>query len=77
MAKKTIEQFEKQYGFMIEGKFDPKKQVTEEEFQKLADSHVTVGTTFGEREKWLEANGYEVNRKNMMDGSLTVKQESE
>lgn len=74
--RKSVKDWEAHLGVIFIGDIDLKKKVTEDEALELirggASTHVPVNHEG--RKKWLEYNGYEVTRENMINGSLpTVK----
>lgn len=61
--------------FVTDETVDLEEKITWDEFVKLymVDRSRSLGVNFEFREKWLKDNGYEVNRKNMIDTSLSGK----
>ena len=74
MSKKTLEAFEKERGFIILGDIDLKREITEEELLELMHSNGFHGVDFEKRIKFLEDNGYEVTRDNLIDSSLSYRE---
>lgn len=74
MVTKTIGEFEKQKNCILIGA-DPKKKVTEEEF----DSYPAQkwGVMHDDRIEFLKANRYEVTRQNMVDPNLSSRTDEE
>ncbi len=74
MTKKLITTLEKEHGILLLGKIDETKKLTDEEFGELIkDHHNFVGVNYEDRIKFLNDNGYEVTRENMIDGTLGTK----
>lgn len=64
MATKTLEQWEKQKGFIVIGG-DPSAKMTEEEVDAI-DLGKKHGVNHADRINFLRQNGYEVTRENMV-----------
>lgn len=75
--KKTFNEWEIEQGVLVIGTLtkDLEKQMTKEEFEAVAykDGKFPHGVNWTDRTKFLENNGYAVNRKNMVDSSLSAK----
>ena len=75
--KKTFNDWEKEYGCLVVG--TPEKEltqaITKDEFEAIAfkDGKVPQGVNWDDRTKFLQENGYAINRKNMIDSSLSHK----
>jgi len=67
---KTIGDYERERNLILRGDADTSKQVTADEFDELQQEHAFTGIDHAGRMAWLQDNGYEVNRANMMDISL-------
>lgn len=77
--KKTLSQLERERGVIIQGA-SANRKFTDEEFNAFlaeTDSANIIGCNHEDREKFLRANGYEVNRKNMIDSELSAVPEEE
>lgn len=75
--KKPVTQWEKEQLMVVnipDGDKLLDKEVTADEFKSLVDKHNFVGVNHEDRIQFLEDNGYEVNRKNMVDPELSAKQ---
>lgn len=74
MAKLLVTTLEKRQGVIITGDFDLSQKMTEDEFAELIRNEKVeyVGVDHEFRVNFLKNNGYEVNRENMVDLSLTV-----
>jgi len=74
MMKDTISEFEKETGKFL---FDVSElPETREEFDELtADLNKWFGVDYEYRVKFLEENGYELTRENVIDAHLPVRQE--
>lgn len=75
MAKDIITPFEKQTGFVSK---DPKRAATFKTVEEMQEdiplnSNEYVGVNYDDRVKFLKANGYDVTRKNLIDGTLSAK----
>lgn len=72
MAEKTrkISEYEFDANLMIIGDVNQDKKVTADEFAELSTLDKVIGVNHEDRTEWLERNGYEVTRANMMDGNL-------
>jgi hypothetical protein len=73
--KHKLGDLEKKFNVIVTAKgVRSDRSLTEAEFieEYIAKDQSTVVDHVG-RTKWLEDNGYEVTRANMLDGSLTVK----
>lgn len=68
--RKTFEEWEKDRGLFAKdlGQFKSSKEMTQDEFLQLfyANSGSFVGVNYKDRVKFLEANGYEVSRENLI-----------
>ena len=77
MTKKLLTTHEKENNVMFVGKVDEKAKYTDSEFKEIVNQRIEAGTIVGvnhdERVAFLEQNGYEVTRENMLNGALTVK----
>jgi len=73
---KTLEEWERQKGLVVRnlGSRKPGHQLTEEDFMTINDF---VGVNYEDRIAFLKANGYEVNRANLIDSGLSTRQEEE
>ena len=73
---KTIEQWEKEKGLIVIDDIDPKQELSEAEFNKRYSflGSNTVGVNHEDRIQFLEANGYEVTRENMINSELSAKE---
>lgn len=68
---KSVEYWEIKKGFIVVAKdIKPETSMTEEEFD-LIPLHDKVGVNHSDRTKFLEANGYEVTRENMINSALS------
>lgn len=78
MAKDNITDIEKKSGFIARNKKSLPKTTDIDEFIKQVipgiDSGEFIGVMYADRVEFLEANGYEVTRANLIDASLSVKQ---
>lgn len=68
---KTIRDWEKQKGFIVKTATDLDQQMTEQEFDaiSLSEKH---GVDHESRTQFLNDNGYEVTRENMINTSLSA-----
>lgn len=75
MTKKLITTLEKERGLLFLGKIDEKKKLTDDEFDELLSENTNnfVGVDHEGRTKFLEDNGYEITRENMVDSTLGVR----
>ena len=75
MAKKALKTLEKERGILFTSDVDPDERYSDEEFTDLlnADTSAWIGVDHEGRTQFLKDNGYEVNRHNMLDGSLSIK----
>lgn len=75
--KKTFEEWEKSKGFFARnpGDFSSSKTITEEEFDDLLRTNRDgfVAVFYKERIEFLNKNGYEVNRENLINSDLSAK----
>lgn len=65
----TIEELEKKCNMFLTVEHDPKQKMDEDEFRQFAISN-GKGVMYEERVQWLEKNGYEVTRENLLDANL-------
>ena len=73
--KKTIQEWEKEKGFIITDKsIDIDKQITEEEINAIPVG-LKHGVDHKSRTEFLVSNGYEVTRENLTNPELSAKQE--
>ena len=81
MIKKTFSEHEKESGkFALEvGKYGGSRTMSREEFDNIVKSHMSefTGVDYKNRVKFLEANGYEVNRENLINAELSAKPTAE
>lgn len=71
MSKKALKTYEKERGLIFVGDaVDLDARYSEEEFLEFWSVNEYVGVDHESRTEWLKNNGYEVNRKNMIDHSL-------
>lgn len=76
MTKKSIAEFEKEKGLIFKNIKDDSKKITEDEFNKMIeDINSWVGVDYALRLAFLKDNGYEVNRENLINSSLSVRQD--
>lgn len=73
--KKTLAVWELERSLMIRGDVDEKQEMTGEEFMALAQEQGHLGVAIEARREWLKENDHEVTRENMMDDTLTVKEQ--
>lgn len=69
MTKKEDKLFtdlEKQFGVVFEGDYITVSKLTEKEALELFTEGKCIGVTFDDRVKFLEDNGYEVTRENLV-----------
>lgn len=65
--QKPLGEFEKDMGVIFHDKVDLNKKITRSEFLAMLDDDSSfTWVTHDDRAKWLEQNGYEVTRKNMI-----------
>lgn len=69
---KTIGDFEKEQGMIVLGE-DPTTIITRADFDALPQ-YKKIGVNHEDRVAFLEANGYEVTRENMVDVNLSHRQ---
>lgn len=71
---KTIEQWEREKGWLVtRPDVNPQQKLSEEDFDAIPHNEKT-GVNYEDRIKFLKANGYEVNRQNLGDSSLSHKE---
>lgn len=75
--KKTIDAWEREKHYMVQGKVTASKEVTEDEFLELAQTQGYLGIDHDAREKLLKDNGHTVSRANMLNGDLSAKTPAE
>ena len=68
--------FDESFGGAVQDIYDGSRKVTEEEFAKLLEEQGSTALNFEDREKWLQDNGYEVTRANMINASLSTVQKA-
>lgn len=71
--KKSIEQWERERGLVLNGNGDPSMEVTNQQFTALLTRHGFVGVNHADRENWLRDNGYEINRANLINSQLSTR----
>lgn len=75
--KKTFEKWEIERGMFAKdlSLFNSSKEITLEEFNDITSNNlnVIVGVNYKDRVQFLRANGYEVNRENLMNSELSAK----
>lgn len=69
---KTIGEFEKEQGKLLRGDVDPTQEISMSEFTTLSQTNGFTGVDHAKRIEFLEANGYEVTRENMVDSTLSA-----
>lgn len=69
---KTVQEWEKEKGFIVINGMDLNQQLTEEEFVAIPLSERT-GVDHAQRTKFLTDNGYELTRGNMINSSLSAR----
>lgn len=70
--KKPIKEWEYIKGFILLGDIDPEKIVTEKEIDEI-DLSLKAGCDHDVRIKFLESNGYEITRENMIKRDLSTR----
>lgn len=77
MQKKTFEEWEKSKNRMAidSSRINTTKQITEEEFEQMhvADTQNWRTVMYKDRVQFLKANGYDVNRENLLNAELSAK----
>jgi hypothetical protein len=68
--KKTLGEWERELGEVIDGDVDEKLILTRKDFVKLCHKNGSIGVDHEAREEYLAANGHEVNRKNLTNREL-------
>lgn len=68
---KTIEEWEKELGFIVIDDTDISKKITGKEAGELFMSPSAKGVDHEQRIAFLKENGYEVNRENLADHELS------
>ena len=73
-TQKTVEVWEREKGMMIVDADHTllKKNLSADEFIKLSDHRGWRGVNYSNRVKFLQANGYEVSRENLMNAELSA-----
>lgn len=77
MAEKTIEQHERDHKIVLTGITNPKDKMSLDDFREVVKSGKFIGVDHEQREQFLKENGYEVNRENLIDTSLSTKQKED
>ena len=65
-TERLFTDLEEQFGVVFEGDYKTVSKLTEEEALKLFTEGKCTGVTFEDRIKFLEDNGYEVTRENLV-----------
>jgi hypothetical protein len=80
----TMAEWEQELSIMFVKDYVANKKLTRQQVYDIRDTYDketmqpgVIGVTHEERKQWLTDNGYEVNRENMLNGDLTVKQEDD
>lgn len=71
--KMTIEQLEIEKGFFLTFDHDPKNTMDPDEFIQYALENGAVGVNYNARVEFLQENGYEITRENLMNPDLSVR----
>jgi hypothetical protein len=73
-TQKIVETWEREKGMMLVVADHTllKKNVSEDEFMKLTDTQGWRGVNYTDRIKFLNDNGYEVNRENLTNPELSA-----
>lgn len=70
----TLEQWEREKGYIVKGDVDINKQLSEAEFEAIPHGE-RHGVNHADRIKFLQDNGYEVTRENMINPNLSHRSE--
>lgn len=74
MAKKDLyTKHEEQYGIVFDIPYKEASKLSDDEAFELFKEGEGIGVSFEDRIKFLEDNGYEVTRENLVDPSLSTK----
>jgi hypothetical protein len=71
MGTKTLQEWEELHNCQIKNEDDGSKKLTEDEFQDIPRSQ-RHGVIHKDRIEFLQDNGFEVNRENMIDHRLSA-----